>query len=163
MTFSDSESTGTEGSGNDETPPEIQATDSGHDETWLLSLMQPLDTWMRLSTPSLYRKWRAFSNLTLMYHRATRDLRADLEGDELQLHLLREMCARVEAEKQRLEARVVETEAELARSQAVVNKVKAMVFDEMHLWEMVDSVSDSGDEDENEGKGTCPDEEEVKL
>lgn len=138
MTFSDNESTGTE-SEQSEQEEGGHSTDSSQDETWLLSMMQPLDAWMRLSTPALYHKWRAFSNLTLMYHRAARDLRADLEGDELQLHLLREMCGRMEAEKESVQAmlsrvarekedvelKLTEVEAELARS-------------DLHRWELVE-------------------------
>lgn len=156
MTFSDNESTGTE-SDHSVTGDETVsggATDSGQDEAWLFSMIQPLDAWMRFSTPQLYHKWRAFSNLTMMYHRAARDLRADLENDELQLHLLKEMCSRMEAEKQSVqamlaranqekesaEARLAATEAAHARSDAVLQQVNTMVLDELHKWEMVDAM-----------------------
>jgi hypothetical protein len=129
MTFSDSESTGTESE---------QSNDTSQDEAWLLSMMHPVDAWMQLSTPSLYQKWRAFSNLTLMYHRAARDLRADLEGDELQLHLLREMCGRIEAEKESVQAMLTRVTREKEDVELKLAEVQAeLARSDLQRWELV--------------------------
>lgn len=141
MTFSDNESTGTDSEHSNQCAP---PDDSSQDETWLLSMVQPLDTWMRLSTPTLYHKWRAFSNLTLMYHRAARDLRADMEGDELQLHLLREMCSRMEAEKASVQAMLARVEREKKDMESKLTEVEAeLARSDWQRWEFVESFDDS--------------------
>lgn len=136
--FSDSESTGGESTNS----TEEQLAQNSYDEAWLAKMIESLDMWMKMSTPAMYTKWKAFCNMTLMYYRSSRDLQGELEKEEMEVHVFKEAFLRMQAEKESIQALLDKTEAARARAQDTLDTVNAMVHDHMEKWEMVDGESD---------------------
>lgn len=146
LAFSDSESTGAESTSSTATAEgEEQSGRSSYDEVWLVQMIESLDLWMSLATPTIYNKWKAFCNMSLMYYRSSRDLQAELEKEEMEVHALRQAFTRMTAEQESMQAMLEQTEAARARAQGTLDAVNSMVHEHMEKWEMVEGESEESE------------------
>jgi hypothetical protein len=143
--FSDAESSGSAefgDSGDSSTEQECvcaaarmqtNGNDSGHDEAWLRDMIGVVEVFLTRPTtgtpPTVFQKWKAISNLLLVYHQGMRDTVSELENETRQLQATQQLLAHVTQEQVRL--------------QEFYNAVSDMTAKELEKWELVGSDSES--------------------